>query len=273
MASAWANANKHRSAALTPRETAIHDRKATLAYGDFTQALKVLDDLDRLDESSTDATPHWQSTRARVEVLLEMGRRDDASAALRDFKNRVAGYVKELSPAADAAFHHRTFDLGIVTSREDLDRALHRVEKRAQGTSASQWMLAYAAGNPTAADAEHAVEKAPPEADLDSLRETTVDPEALFRVGVTLLRAGKAARAKPWLEAATRPCVWYEGAEEKPVEAPHVHAYFALGEAYEKLGEKERARTAYGEVVRRWKNAKPSSVTLDAARARLNALK
>jgi hypothetical protein len=45
-----------------------------------------------------------------------------------------------------------------------------------------------------------------------------------------------------------------------------------LGEALEQTGDKAGACEAYGVVLDRWDHAKPRSVTVDKARARVKAL-
>jgi hypothetical protein len=49
-------------------------------------------------------------------------------------------------------------------------------------------------------------------------------------------------------------------------------ASVSLGEAYEKLGKNREACDAYGLVTSAWGEAKPKSVSLEAAKARRQAL-
>ena len=139
-----------------------------------------------------------------------------------------------------------------------------------------RWTIVRLSGNPTPEEAKEDLAVAPPMAVLEVRRPTVLDiPNRAFRVGMAFLRTGSPAIARPWLEQATRACVWdwrTDPVMPDQFAFPQVQAYLAGGEAREATGDKAGAREAYREVLRRWGDAKPKSVTADEARARLAAL-
>jgi serine/threonine-protein kinase len=86
-------------------------------------------------------------------------------------------------------------------------------------------------------------------------------------VGAAYLLAGQTEEAIRWLEETTKICngLWF------PVE--HTRAYARLGQAREAKGDPHGACTAYRVVLERWGSAKPRSVTAEAVKARVKALK
>ena len=89
-------------------------------------------------------------------------------------------------------------------------------------------------------------------------------PEAL--AGRVYLLASKATDAIPRLERGVASCT----ALDEPI--LHTRALLDLGRAREATGDKVGACDEYKAVVARWGEAKPRSVTAEAARARLKAL-
>jgi serine/threonine-protein kinase len=84
--------------------------------------------------------------------------------------------------------------------------------------------------------------------------------------GVALVRAGRLAEGETLLERVVRRC----DALADPLGT--MRALLALGEVREKRGDASGARAAYGRILAAWGNAKPRSITADAARKRLAAL-
>jgi len=95
--------------------------------------------------------------------------------------------------------------------------------------------------------------------------------------GRLLLLAGRGDEALPRLQRAVRSCSVISGdlILESDLAAPldHVHAQLLLGQALEARGDRAGACAAYGSVQARWGGAKPRSVTLDAAKGRIKALR
>jgi serine/threonine-protein kinase len=97
---------------------------------------------------------------------------------------------------------------------------------------------------------------------VESISDERVDAEA----GVALVRAGRLAEGEAVLARVVRRC----DALADPLGT--MRALLALGEVREKRGDVSGARAAYGRIVAAWGNAKPRSITADAARKRLAAL-
>jgi serine/threonine-protein kinase len=88
-----------------------------------------------------------------------------------------------------------------------------------------------------------------------------------FLLGRTLALAGRAREAIPRLEKAASRCNALRG----PFELVQSHLF--LGRAREDEHDVANACAEYDEVLRRWGDAKPRSVTAEQARARRTALR
>ena len=79
------------------------------------------------------------------------------------------------------------------------------------------------------------------------------------------LLLGRVKEALPYLQRAAQGC---EAVADLIV---YIRAAIPLGEALEKVGDKEGACRAYQSVLARWGHAKPRSVTAEKARAHAKA--
>jgi serine/threonine-protein kinase len=85
--------------------------------------------------------------------------------------------------------------------------------------------------------------------------------------GRVYLLAGQVDEAIVHLKRAAAECNVFDSTID------HVHAALDLGRALEQKGDVQGACDAYGKVLAQWGHAKPRSVSADAARARVTALK
>jgi serine/threonine-protein kinase len=126
------------------------------------------------------------------------------------------------------------------------------------------WAQVYAGFAETLDEAKDALEKQndflplPPE----SRRTATFDAQ----LGKTYALAGKNDDALPPLRAVTKACI----ALGQPI--LQTRSFYFLGMALEGKGDIEGAKKAYQTVIDRWGNAKPKSVTAEAAKKRLKVL-
>lgn len=91
-------------------------------------------------------------------------------------------------------------------------------------------------------------------------------------LGRLYLLVGQPEVAAPWLERAANTCRIIDGNEQRSYVASTIHAANELGLAREALHDIPAACAAYARVLERWGDAKPKSITADAARARMKAL-
>lgn len=124
-------------------------------------------------------------------------------------------------------------------------------------------MHGYAAMVDSVADARAALDVLPRYQPLPPFRPASM---ADVDVGRTFLLAGRVDEALEWLSRSAADCgiLWYG--------LDHVHATLALGEARTVKGDQAGACAAYAEVVSRWGQARPRSLSAERARAGLEAL-
>jgi serine/threonine-protein kinase len=144
-------------------------------------------------------------------------------------------------------------------------------EKWAQDTAAKTpprlaalgWFFFYAGTAETASDAREALEALPRYSPLFTFDGMVYNERVMGRV---LQLVGRLDEAIPHLRRAVASCF-------SPDSFPsHQWAARTLGEALEAKGDTKGACDAFGEVLAHWGNAKPRSITADAARAHMKKL-
>jgi serine/threonine-protein kinase len=125
------------------------------------------------------------------------------------------------------------------------------------------WVHAYATYATTPSDATEAIAAREPFGAIPPYRPKTATNAD---IGRTLLLAGDAAAATPYLKRATRSCLPLD------LPFPFVRSQLGLGEALAKSGDTSGACAAWGALIARWGDAKPRSTTASAARARSKEL-
>jgi serine/threonine-protein kinase len=123
------------------------------------------------------------------------------------------------------------------------------------------WALDEALPVETAAEAAEALKSAPP-----SLSATDAGHAGVY-AGRALLLAGRVDEALTFLRVSSSSCL----ALNDPFS--HTRSRLWLGQALEQKGDTLGACEAYAGVLERWGQAKPKSVTAEAARKRMDALK
>ena len=259
-----AQKREHMSEARRAPEKANDDFSLAMRDGDFTAALGALDEADKLG-GKLDETNKRVVDRAMV--LREIGEPKKAADVAAAFLDRMSANALPEQPWQDptgallqvesAGGHMR--DADFVTRR---DAWIAGWRARLDATSWNQdgvivWLGAYVAlDDPPKARAIEAIEALPKFGNHDLARLDTSVRQSTPQIGATLLAAGRVEEAIAPLEKATRWCRM----------VPSVHAFVALGEARAARGDVRAACDAFAVVERDWGNAKPRSVTLEAAR-------
>jgi eukaryotic-like serine/threonine-protein kinase len=260
---AW---RKQRSAVLRMDEASFE--------GDFEASARVAGEYAPIVEASRQQNEHGVFARELGRVYLEMGRPADAARLAVDFLDRRDAWepapgAEDTAMAGDATpFLLLTALRAGAISRADFEarRDAFRRAWKARVTPVSRsflWFYGYAAMVDGPDDARAALEALPEYAPLPPFCPSSL---AEVDVGRTFLLGGRTDEAIAWLERATRGCF----ALHFPLE--HAQAFAWLGQAREAKGDARGACAAYREVIARWGQAKPRSVTADHARARVAAL-
>jgi serine/threonine-protein kinase len=246
--------------------------------GDLTSCLRLI------EEREHDAPPEgWDFESLagielqRVSLLWEVGDKAGSARAAETFLGRLPAlavperFLVDSTPVflAYAFAGGRIGAEGLRARRAAwLTRERRRNEKRIGPDDLTDlWATAYyVVGEPTRAQADEAF------AAFKDLGGESPELLAASRrpggwvletVGGLLLGAGRLDEAIRWLDVAANQCRI----------TPPVRAQYLLARAHEERGDKAEACAGYATVLREWGQAKPRSVTADAARARIKTLK
>jgi serine/threonine-protein kinase len=237
-----------------------------LAYGDFDGAKSDLATLSRDVERLAELAPHVAYATPEIDRRTELGDEHGAAQIARDHLRRLD--VWSIPPHIGRnVWGVRPFLPKLLEAIPDLPEAqrTEALEKWRRWIATTQtdpiarW--AYADGElaTTKAQAEQALALAPP---FRTLPNRLPGVEAV--IGRTLLLAGRASDAVPYLRVATSRC---DGAEF-PMDK--LRSQLRLGTALEQTGDTTGACAAYAEVVKRWKTSRAR--TADEAARRAKAL-
>jgi eukaryotic-like serine/threonine-protein kinase len=262
------DANERKQSELTDQAT------LDILAGAFGAAEKRFRDLSRAAAASGDSYDHAVPAWALSVLYRETGDMTRLAAVAGEFMRRKDAWASDIGGG----------ELPIATDVEpEMLGALRRAGKLSASDFVARrdawtarwaqqvppaylgyvWIYGYAATAETREDAEAAIAMLPKYAPLPWYRPAML-ADAI--IGRAYLLAGRTDEALPLLERATRACNVFDD----PFRT--VAAYAWLGGARERAGDQAGACRAYGEVVRRWGAAKPSSVTARDARARRAAL-
>jgi len=249
--------------------------RCALVAGDFERADRDARALDEGLAGDARMRVHAWPALVRVHALREMDRTKDAAPVARAFLAKRDAWEPELKADDWAMANDPTasmlsvlLDAGVM-DRPELEREraawILRWEERAEVTSKPfLWFHAWAAGATTAELANAALDARPRYEPLPPHAFETLAPAA---VGHVYLLGGRTDDALAALREATTLVSGFSF----PVE--QTRAFFDLGQALERANDPKQACVAYAHVVSRWGNAQPRSVTADAARKRMTALR
>jgi tetratricopeptide (TPR) repeat protein/predicted Ser/Thr protein kinase len=227
---------------------------------DFAAAERATEALERLAPESNSARMHRDGSLLRMSNYEEMGESEKALAIAARLERQRAAWVED-DPI-------QRVDLLAILVRANRAPAGQLEAARAAAIAATTvtpgflWESVYASSVATPAEARDAL-AALPRFSAPVGRDFTWEVPK----GRTYLLAGRAPEALPFLRRAAHAC-----AELNWSYPEYVRGKELLGEALEATGDQPGACAAYADVIARWGNAKPRSVTAEKARARAAAL-
>ena len=265
----------HWPAETRAREELADGIRCALVAGDFERAERGARALDEGFASDARMRVHAWPALVRVHALREMDRVKDAVPVARAFLAKRDAWEPDLKADDWAMANDPTasmlsvlLDAGAIELPElERERAawIRRWEERAEVTSRRfLWFHAWAAGATTPELARAALDARPR---YEPLPLHALETMASAAVGHVDLLAGRTDDALVALREATTSVSGFAF----PVE--HTRAFFDLGQALERANDPKQACVAYGHVLARWGDAQPRSVTAEAARRRLTALR
>jgi serine/threonine-protein kinase len=238
----------------------------SLYVGDFDGAEAALLTRQKDEEAETVEDRHV-SERMLVELYDEEGAPQKAAALAEAYLRRLPAWSHELpNPVRVSALAA----LGRTGKKSPAQVKALREEWRAEWTPqersfpSSLWFSLYAAPAATPAEAREALDALPSFAPLRPLGSRPRDRGAL---GAVYALVGDADHAIPELRAAV---TWCGASDELLVS---MRWRLLLGRMLEQTSDREGACAEYGTILHRWGEARPRSVTADAARVRSKALR
>ncbi len=229
--------------------------------GDFRAAERAAEGQERMAPESNSARTHLDGTAPRLWNFAEMGEPEKALVIAARLERQHAAWVDD-----DPEDRVALLALLVRAHRapaSQLEAARATVIAAPNVAPGFLWDVLYgSAEGATPAEAREALAALP-------RFSPPIGRDAAWASGRgrTYLLAGRAPEALPFLRRAAHAC-----AELNWSYPEYVHAKELLGEALEATGDQAGACAAYADVIARWGNAKPRSVTAEKARARVAAL-
>lgn len=262
------------------RTVELYDLAQTaVAFGDLSGAAERARSLEDLVAEEPFEQPHVRATTFLVDVLQESG--DDAGAgrAAEAFLRRRAAWRSVAMRPNDEPLPFMLFASARAGLRTKDDAARARDAWAAAWRSKPGppmleeiWIHGWARPARDAADLAEAVRAMP-----DSVKNKTLLPSPpgwIIPGGFpnadgarAQLAASRTHEAVATLQGVTRHCSVLNDA------IIHRRSLLWIGQAHEAAGDTTRACSAYGALVRLWGGARPRSVSAEAARARVRALR
>ena len=234
--------------------------------GDFEGVIARFPDWEKVRLTTTSDRIASDVTRSEILVFTEAGQPERALAVADDYTRRLPALTADDPADARSCVLALRRRLGRISGTElRTQREAWMKETQASLTSRSAnsaWFEFYASVR-TAPEAREALDVL---AEYTPLPAYTGDLGSEETMGRILLLAGKAEEAAPHLRSAFKACFHPSMLHQ------HVWAAEELGEVLAAEGDKDGACAAFGEAVARWGNAKPRSVTVDAARSQMRKL-
>jgi serine/threonine-protein kinase len=252
----------------------LSDARLALLRGDFPTAQRAIEAVDRLRVDDTSESAHGFLASTRIQLAEESGDDAEALRIANSYGDRAAALEHDFSPGRwrVAVVRHR---LGKLSDAElDAQRSALRQEMASQfpprwkaNADFATWAQFEARDAKGKAEAEAVLARMPAEPAHPAETEDLIVP--------TLMQeAGHSAEALPRLEEWCSACTVMGQARSDPLEDTlwYMQGHVTLGAALEATGDTKSACAAYAVVTKRWKDAKPRSLSLEKAQARIAAL-
>jgi serine/threonine-protein kinase len=259
--SKWAQLGENEKATAESLDRAALD----IAMGHFDaaehEALAARNSVSSSDEAFT----HLGVALLLMDIYIETNRPKEAARVADDYLKRKDAWVRSHRSDEDsismywALFRAKSMSREAFLETRDAWARAHASDARPISPLSS-----YASGVETAEEAREALALFP---DIKLPRVISEKDSRLPMIGKLYILAGRASEALPVLERTVKSCY--------ALMAPMVHtrATLHLGQALEASGDQRGACAAYANVLARWSNAKPASVTATKARERSRALR
>jgi serine/threonine-protein kinase len=235
--------------------------------GDFAATLALFPRLDRVAAASTSSDVVGNVFNDEAFALTQMGDDKRAVALAEAYMKRFPALTLDEPVAARNVVlrlrhaAHTISDAEFRTTREEWSKEVS--EELPPYLANNVWFQFWAEPAATPQEAKEALDALPRYSPLPPY-EGIIYHERVM--GQVLLLAGRVDEAIPHLQRAQHACFTPDFVPSHQISAE------LLGEALESKGDKDGACAAYGEVLVRWGNAKPRSVTADKARAHMKTL-
>jgi serine/threonine-protein kinase len=252
----------------------LTEARLALLSGDFPAAQRALETVDTLRVDDTSEIAHGFLASALIQIAEETG---DDTGALRiadAYRDRSAAWEPMYTPGRwrGAVVRHR---LGKLSDAEfEAERTALRQQMAA--TFPPRWKANADFATWDELDARDVKGKAEAEALLARMPKEPPHPPEFNDLIVPALmhEAGHSAEALPRLKAWCSACTVMGQARTDPLEDTlwYMRGHLVLGAALEATGDMPGACAAYAVVMKRWKDAKPRSMSLEKAKERSEAL-
>jgi serine/threonine-protein kinase len=253
-------------AQLGPLELA-HRAKLAAAYGDFETARKHAEEGLARVAALPDRPLHERFSVLLAELARETGRTADATAVAVDFLRRRDGWQfgREMEDPTVyltriAARGGALSDAEVRARRDDWYAAIKPRTPLEEGRA---WGLAYVDGIESEEEGREALAALPAAALGPAVAHSYWIDEELGRA---LWLGGKRDEALPYLERSWKRCDVFLGLPAK------MRTNLFFGRVLEERGARARACEVYRDIVSRWGQARPRSVTAEEARRRSASL-
>ena len=251
---------------------ALFDVHLAELEGDFVHADALLRAREDAIATASAESVHGSDAWERAQIAIESGKLDAARAIAKDFLRRRGAWTRQPSRVAELIAFDYALPLLSLLGHADGGRPdpleAERTEwiegwKNVPDAAPYVWFGGYAEEVASEADARAALAALPRFLPFPPLWHFATE----FAIGKTYLLAGQVDEAIAYLRRAAASC----DALDFPFE--HVRALLYLGKSLEARNDEPGACASYRSVLARWGSAKPRSVTAEAARARMVALR
>ncbi len=250
--------------------------QVALVRGDFDGARKLASERLGLVSASPSVAAgfsfHYYPTEQLIEAALESGDEAEARRLARSFVARAPAWLAGGAESVPGA--ERLVWLERLAAGDDPEQVAAFSQRRAEASQARLakktdlrirvWLDDYAIPARDRRDAEQAL------ASLSHLAHREMPAIGSLMgdaaIGTVFALAKRPNDALPYLKRAAAACTIYYGPRS------HVRAILMLGDSLEATNDAQGACRAYAQVLALWGDAKPRSVTAEAARERSVAL-
>ena len=259
---------RHKWAELSTEEKTaaeLFDRSNfDIATGNFDAAEREMLSARSLVASNADAVTHSRLAQQLVDIYTETNRPKEAGRIADDYLKRLDVWIRSpMSDRSSMSMYWAMLRAKSMSRETFLEKRDTWAKHHASDVMQTSVLSRYAYGVQTGEEAKEALALFPNLSPPPVLWEKDF---GLAMFGKLYMLAGRAAEAVPLLQRTVKSCY--------ALMAPllHTSATYYLGQALEASGDRAGACSAYGNVLARWGNAKPASVTAAKARDRSREL-